>query len=192
MKQEIEVDKLDKIDGTNGDTKPYHGIITNKVEKDNTIISQIEQWLILSNVVNYVQYDRHLKNYYDLDIKAVNLKSHKKIYNEEEKRHMLKLDFGDTPEKLKGECLDMYKGIQSEVISTTRFDEDSDLSTTYIGRIDKTRTSMIKAEEKFPISEQGYMIGKLLDGTECQKLLDTGASKSFMTNSHYLQCKSLH
>ena len=28
----------------------------------------------------------------------------------------------------------MYKGIQSEVISTTRF--DSDLSTTYLGRID--------------------------------------------------------
>ena len=56
------------------------------------------------------------------------------------------------------------------MISTTRFDENSDLSTTYLGRIDITRTSKIKAEEKFPISEQGYMIGKLLDGTECQIL----------------------
>ena len=36
------------------------------------------------------------------------------------------------------------------------------------------------------------MTGKLLDGTECQILLDTGASKSFMSKSHYLQCKSLH
>ena len=36
------------------------------------------------------------------------------------------------------------------------------------------------------------MIGNLLDGTECQILLDTGASKSFMFKSHYLQCKSLH
>ena len=34
---------------------------------------------------------------------------------------------------------------------------------------------------------------KLLDGTECQALLDTGASKSFMSKSHYLHCKkSLH
>ena len=49
----------------------------------------------------------------------------------------------------------MYKGIQSEVISTTRFDENSDLSTTYLGRIDIIRESTIKAEEKFPISEQG-------------------------------------
>ena len=36
------------------------------------------------------------------------------------------------------------------------------------------------------------MIGKLLDGTECQILLDTGASKSFMMKTHYMWCKSLH
>ena len=36
------------------------------------------------------------------------------------------------------------------------------------------------------------MTGKLLDGTECWILLDTGASKSFMSKSHYLHCKSLH
>ena len=35
-------------------------------------------------------------------------------------------------------------------------------------------------------------MGKLLDGTECQVLLDTGARKSFVSMSHYLQCKSLH
>ena len=55
-----------------------------------------------------------------------------------------------------------------------------------------TRASKIKAEEKFPTSEQGYMIGKLLDGTECQIHLDMGASKSFMSKSHYLRCKFFH
>ena len=40
--------------------------------------------------------------------------------------------------------------------------------------------------------KQGYTEGKLLDGTECQILLDTGASKSFMSKSYYLCCKSLH
>ena len=35
------------------------------------------------------------------------------------------------------------------------------------------------------MSEQGYMVGKLMDGTECQ-ILDTGASKPFMSKSHYL------
>ena len=42
------------------------------------------------------------------------------------------------------------------------------------------------------MSEQGYTTGKLLDGSKCQILLDTRASKSFMSKSHYLCCKSLH
>ena len=37
-----------------------------------------------------------------------------------------------------------------------------------------------------------YMIGKLLDATECQLLFHTGARKLFMSKSHYLQHKSLH
>ena len=54
------------------------------------------------------------------------------------------------------------------------------------------QNSKIKAEESFLISEQGYTMEKLLNGTQCQVLLDTGASKSFMSKSHYLHCKSLH
>ena len=86
----------------------------------------------------------------------------------------------------------MYEGIQSKVISTTRIDENPDLNTKYLGRTDVTRASKIKVADRFPISEQGYMVGRLWDGTECQMLLDTGASKSFMSKSHYLCCISLH
>ena len=78
------------------------------------------------------------------------------------------------------------------MLNTTRFDESSDLRLTYLGRTGMTRATKIKAEENFSIPEQGYTEGKLLDGTECQTLLDTGASKSFMSKSHYLRCKSLH
>ena len=105
---------------------------------------------------------------------------------------MLELDFGNTPEKLKEEYLDVYKGIQSEILSTATFDENSDLSTTYLGRVNTTKTSKIQVDKSFPIWEQGYTMEKLLDGTEHQILLDTGASKSFMSKSHYLHCKSLH
>ena len=72
----------------------------------------------------------------------------------------------------------MYKGIQSEVISTTRFDENLDLRPTYLGRLDMTRASKIKADERFPVSEPTYTVGKLLDGTEHQISLGTGACKS--------------
>ena len=35
-----------------------------------------------------------------------------------------------------------------------------------------TRLDKIKAEDEFPISEQGYTVRKLLDGMGCQILLD--------------------
>ena len=66
------------------------------------------------------------------------------------------------------------------------------MSTTYLGRENIARENKITAEEKYPISEQGYTTGKLSDGTKCQILLDTRASRSFMSKLHYLHCKSLH
>ena len=88
--------------------------------------------------------------------------------------------------------MDMYEGIHSEIVSSNRFDENSDISTPYLGRVDKENKHKLKAEESFPISEHGYTSGRLLDSTECQLLLDMGASKSFMSKSFYMQCKSLH
>ena len=54
------------------------------------------------------------------------------------------------------------------------------------------RDTKIKVEERFPITGQGFASGKLLDGAECQILLDTGATKSYMSKSYYLHCKTLH
>ena len=73
-----------------------------------------------------------------------------------------------------------------------KFDESPDLSTTYLGKMDMTREYVIKAEERFPISGQGYMTSKLLDQTECSILIDTAASKSYMSKSYFMRCKSLH
>ena len=39
----------------------------------------------------------------------------------------------------------------------------------------------VKADENFPITAQGYTKGKLIDDTECEILVDTGASKSYMS-----------
>ena len=63
----------------------------------------------------------------------------------------------------------------------TRFDKYSDLSMTYLGKTNMIRDHKMVAEEKFLVSEQGYTTGKLLDGAKCQILLDTVASKSFMS-----------
>ena len=49
---------------------------------------------------------------------------------------MIELNFGHTPSKLKEEYLDVYEGIQSEILSMKTFDETADLSTTYLGKVD--------------------------------------------------------
>ena len=109
-----------------------------------------------------------------------------------EDREFRELDFGTTQQEFHEEYMDIYEGIQSEIVSATQFDENSNLSTTYLRRVDKENKNKLRAEESFPISEHGYTSGRLLDATECQLLLDMGANKSFMSKSFYMCCKSLH
>ena len=38
-------------------------MITNNKDKENIITLQVEQWSTFSNVINYVQYDSHPRNF---------------------------------------------------------------------------------------------------------------------------------
>ena len=126
---------------------------------------------------------------HSLNIKPVN--RYKVKLNEEQE--FREVDFGTTLQNLQAEYLDVYEGIQSDIVSSSRFDENSDISMTYLGRIGHEESqNKLKAEGLFPISENGYTLGRLLDGMKCQLLLDTGASKSFMSKSFYMHCKSIH
>ena len=153
VQQELDQERqLDRIDDPSGETNPYKELIVNNVEKLEPLMTQMEQWSILSNVLNYIQYDKYPKNYHSLSINAVN--KYRNNLNSKEKGDIVELDFGVMPEVLKEEYLDVYGGIQSEVVRTTRFNENSDLSTTYLGRSDRAKGDKRKAEESFPISEQ--------------------------------------
>ena len=94
--------------------------------------------------------------------------------------------------KVREAYFDKYEGIQSEIYQVTRFDESTDLSTTYLGRKGQTRKSVIRAEESFPISGQGYTVGKLADKTDCNILIDTGTSQLYMSKSFYMKSRILH
>ena len=74
----------------------------------------------------------------------------------------------------------LYDGIQSEVVSTTRFDENSDLSGMYLGRSDRAKCDKLKAEESFLHIRTGIYIRQVVRwNMECQLLLDTGTNKSY-------------
>ena len=110
----------------------------------------------------------------------------------EKKGETLDIDFGLYPDVIKLRYLDVYEGVYAEMVYANKFNENSDLSMMYLGQMKMTRDSRIKAEERFSITGQGFASRKLLDGTECQMLLDTGATKSYISKSYYLQCRTLH
>ena len=109
-----------------------------------------------------------------------------------EESETLDIDFGINPETFKTNYLDLYKDVHAEMIYTNRFDENLDFSIIYLGQTKMIRGTKMKAEENFSITRQGFTSGKLLEGTDCQILLDTGATKSYMSKSYYLRCKCLH
>ena len=96
MQQEIEQEELlNKIDDTSGNTNPYKELIVNNVEKLEPLITQMEQLSILSNVLNYIQHDKHPMINHNLSIRVVNKGKNSSEVKEE--REIMELDFGVMP-----------------------------------------------------------------------------------------------
>ena len=78
--------------------------------------------------------------------------------------HSLKTDEDLTVEmefegdKLKEEYFDRYDGIYTEISQVTRFDESTDLSTTYLGRIHMTRDMIIEVEKNSQFLDKGTQV----------------------------------
>ena len=190
IQQELECEKhLGKIYDTSRDPNLYKEVIVNNTERLETVSMQMEQWSILSNTLNYIGHDKLPQNFHSLDISTVEFYKNNSSMAEE---NVIEIDFGPTPDVSMEEYLDVHEGIHSEIVDSTRFDENPDLSTTHLGKSNRSKNDKFKVEESFPISKHGFATGKVLDGTECQLHLDTGTSKSFMSKSFYMHCKSLH
>ena len=73
IQQEIEQEnQLNGMDDMNGETNPYCELIVNNAERIEPLMTQIEQWSILSNVLNYIQLVRYHTVSHILNIKAAN------------------------------------------------------------------------------------------------------------------------
>ena len=171
---------------------PYKRVVLNNVYKVPERCLEMKDWSIFSDNVRYVQHDQMMTQ--NLNFDTLDYRNHKGLYLQlkNKKSETLDVDFGLYPDISKSRYLDVYEGVYVEIVYANKFNENSDLSTMYLGQTTMTRSTKIKAEERFPITGQGFASGKLLDGMGCQILLDTGATKSYMSKSYYLQCKTLH
>ena len=115
--------------------------------------NQMKEWSIFSDHVKYVTSDGS-EIFHKLIIDQMNYRQERDLYKKLQEKELVSADvnFGRSPDKLKAEYLDVYDRVYAKVISTDRFDEDMDLSTTYLGQVDMTRNIEVKAEENFPIT----------------------------------------
>ena len=133
------------------DDNPYKKVVLNKVFKEDKS-PEIRNWSIFSDNVRYVQHDQVMPQ--NLNVDTLDYRDHKELYLKlkEEERELIDVDFGLYPDILKSKYLDIYQGVYVEMVYANKFNENSDLSTTYLGQTNMMRDTKIKAEERFPIT----------------------------------------
>ena len=121
-----------------------------------------KNWSIFSDNVRYVQHDQRTTQ--NLNFDTLDYRNHKDLYLQlkEEPLPVSDMDFGLYPDMTKARYLDVYEDIYAEMVYVSKFDENSDLSTTYLGKTDMTRNTKIKAEDRFPITGQGVCFRKIV------------------------------
>ena len=73
VQQEIEQEKqLSRMDDDSGEVNPYRELVVNNAEKVEMPKTQMEQWSILSNLLNYVQHSKFHSMNHSLSVKPVN------------------------------------------------------------------------------------------------------------------------
>ena len=102
---------------------------------------------------------------------------------------MAPLDFSYMPAS---EYMDKYEGITSELNVNMEYDDAVDVTTTYLGQESIRLTDIFKPEQAFPIYSNCYARGQFVGGESIDILLDTGASKSYLSKAFYMRHTHLH
>ena len=118
----------------NQDDNPHKKVVLNKVFREEDKSPEMRNWSIFSDNVRYIQHEQ--KTSPKLNINTLDFRQHKELYFKlkGEERETLDIDFGIYPDILKSKYLDVYKGVYVEMVYANKFNENSDLSTTYLGQ----------------------------------------------------------
>ena len=154
IKQEIGQEKSIKAEIDDSCDNTYQKVILNEVNKKEKVSTQMEDRSILSDHIKYVKHDDGLETFHKVNVNTLDYCQYKDLYQELKGKEilMVDVDFGNSQEKLKSEYLDVYEGVYAEIVSTNWFHENSDLSMTYLGQVNMTRDTGVRAEERFPIT----------------------------------------
>ena len=85
------------------------------------------------------------------------------------------------------EYMDSCNSIKCKLKASVHFDESTDIATTYLALENMTIDDTFKYKESFPFHANSYTLANIQTGWVMDILLDSGASKSYMSKSFYLR-----
>ena len=114
--------------------------------------SEIEMWSILNTKIDYVEYIREEQPLNRVKFNPMEGK-YQKGYRQllGESKPCQEVSFESMTENLQAYYLYRYKGIQVQIHQVSQFDDYTTVSTTYLGRTDRSKKNVIKLKSNFQL-----------------------------------------
>ena len=88
--------------------------------------------------------------------------------------------------------MDQFDKVSIKLHDSTSFQDNRDVSTTYLGKSTIRQFEKFEPEFTFKINVNSHAKGRVIGGNNIDILLDTGASKSYMSKAYYMSNPCLH
>ena len=169
-----------------GRTDDFYHLANVKSKYPNN--QNMEDWSILSTEIHYAHQNPEQEK--SLMVMSGPEKTLKEWVTSSNAPTLSQAELPESP--LVKEYLDQYDSITNKLHDTKSFHDNRDVSTTYLGKEVISREDTFSPEIKIPISVDSHAFGQIIGGNMLDILIDTGASKSYMSKAYYMRNRSLH
>ena len=149
---------------------------------------KMAEWSVIGTQMHYVQHSNQKRE--GLLLNSCDEKIESQIVGKIENPKLLSLE-GES-EGVKETFKDRFEDVVHYLHATEKFIDSRDISTTYLGVDNLTLKDFHVAECSFPIYSNSHTWGQLVGGSTIDILLDSGASKCYMSKTFYDKNPSLH
>ena len=149
---------------------------------------KMSEWSVLGTQMHYVQHPQRQNE--GLLLNQCEEKIESQILGKMETPKLLSLE-GES-EVINETFSDRFEDVVHFLHATEKFIDSRDISTTYLGVDNLTLRDFHYAECSFPIYSNSHTWGQLVGGSPIDMLIDSGASKCYMSKTFFDKNPSLH
>ena len=191
------------LDNGNPIPNPYEEFLMNQIEVQEEKPKKVDpyfpnskeinthemsEWSVLNTKMHYVQHPRQAEN--SLVYSKCEDKIEQGILDKVAKPELVDMSVGDK--SVKEVFCDQFEEVQNFLHLSDAFNDAKDVSTTYLGTDQVMLKDHFQPEYSFPIYSKSHTWGQLMGGQPFDMLLDTGASKCYMSTKFYKKNPQLH